>query len=538
VIAEFATSEGNNSIVNVSEDGGLSYQAVAQTAGSSGDAYKIAAEIDAGEWFGFEDRLLLNTYFKHLDTGFSASSATTEQGSEKSGFAASFKISDNSALIGRYEQQTYLIDGSENNLGTLQWNLARKRWGLAAEVEDREGFAGDSTLGALRVNYRWTDTLSTSLLHQQTLAGIDNDQSTVGVAYRATDKLTLDVSATHGTKGDSAQLGAQFDWRGNRLYAAQQINDLEESGSSNNRLVGVEAPFGKDGAVYSEYRWSRLAVGRQNQAMFGARQRFQATDGLRIEVSGEHSGENDANNVSGERYAISVGAIFDNDNGLTLSSRNEYRRDTRSIESEQFLSTSNMKLALGNDLAVIGKYRFSKSESSEQTDRNIDFTEASFGLAYRPVEHDRLNVLTRVTRLTNTPTEFQLQIPATGTTSDIFAVDWSYQLSRGIEWVGKQALRWSESDDDPLDLRSRTSLTIQRLNWNMPKQLRLGTEYRFMDQDIANDRRQGFVTELMWEGLDPVVLGLGYNFSDVSDNEYVDYDFSTRGPFLRLQGKF
>jgi hypothetical protein len=72
----------------------------------------------------------------------------------------------------------------------------------------------------------------------------------------------------------------------------------------------------------------------------------------------------------------------------------------------------------------------------------------------------------------------------------------------------------------------------------MPKQFLLGTEYRLMDQDIANDRRSGFATELMWDGLNPVRLGLGYNFSDVSDNEYVDYNFSTRGPFLRVQGRF
>jgi hypothetical protein len=537
LIAEFAASEGNNSMVNISEDGGLTYQAVAQTAGTSGDAYKIAAEIDVGEWFGSEDRVLLNTYFKHLDSGFSANSVTSEQGSEKSGIAANWKIGDASSLLGRYEKQVNLLDGSENTLGTVQWNLVRKQWGLAAELEDRAGFAGDATLAALRANYRWTDTLNTFVLHQQTIEGIENDQSTLGVSYRTTDKLTLDASATHGTKGDSAQLGAQYDWRGNRLYVAQQLNDLDASGLSNNRLAGIEAPFGQDGAVYSEYHWNRLPDGQQRQAMLGARQRFQATDGLRIEVSGEHSTENATNNT-GERYALSIGAIYDNDNGITLSTRNEYRKDSRSIASEQFLSSSNMKLALGTDLSVIGKYRFSKSESSAQINSNIDFTEASLGLAYRPVEHDRLNLLTRITRLSNTPTEFQLQNLATSVSSDIFAVDWSYQVTQGIEWVGKQAMRWSEYDDDPLGLRSRTSLTIQRLNWNMPKQLRLGTEYRLMRQDVADDQRSGFVTELMWEGLDPLILGLGYNFSDVSDNEYVDYDFSTKGPFFRLQGKF
>ena len=538
LIAEFAASEGNNSIVYVSDDGGLSYQAVAQAAGSSGDAYKVAAEIDAGDWFGAKDRLLLNTYYKRLDTGFSANSVTSEQGSEKSGIGASYKFSPASSILGRYERQTQLLDGSENTLGTLQWNFLRSHWGIAAELEDRTGYAGDARTAALRMSYRWSPKMSTTLEHQQTLSGLENNQSTVGVAYRATEKLTLDANATQGTKGRSAQLGAQLDWRGNRLYVAQQLSDLAANGLSNNRLVGIEAPFGPDGAVYSEYHWSRLPLGYQKQAMIGARQRFQATDGLRFEVSAEHSAEDAASSDMGKRYAVSIGATFDNDNGITMSTRNEFRKDSRTVSSEQFLSTTHMKLALGTDLSVLGQYRFSKSESSAQANRNIDFTEASVGLAYRPVAHDRLNLLTRFTRLNNTPTEFQVAGMAAGTSSDIFAVDWSYQLTQRIEWVGKQALRWSESDDDPLNLRSRTSLTIQRFNWDMPKKLLLGTEFRLMDQDIANDRRSGFVTELMWEGLDPVRLGLGYNFSDVSDNEYVDYDFSTRGPFIRVQGKF
>ena len=538
LVAEYAASEGNNSLVNISEDGGLSYQPVIQAAGSSGDAYKIAAEIDAGEWFGFDDRLLLNTYFKHLDTGYSANSVSSEQGTEKSGIGASWKISDSSSLLGRYERQIQLIDSSENTLGTLQWNLVRKTWGVAAEIEDRDGYAGDATIAALRMSYRWNDALSTSLEHQQTLDGLDNDQSTLGVAYRATDKLTVDASATHGTVGDSAQLGAQLDWRGNRVYVAQQLNDMPASGLANNRLVGIEAPFGPDGAIYSEYHWNDLRSEQQQQTMIGVRQRFDASDGLQIEVSGEHSAENAISGNAGERYAMSIGANYANDSGVKFSTRNEYRKDSRSIASEQFLSTVNLELALGNNMAALGKYRFSKSESSTQISRDIDFTEASIGLAYRPVENDRLNLLARYSRLTNTPTEFQFADVMTGLSSDIFAVDWSYQLSQRIEWVGKQAIRWSEDDGDPLDLRSQTSLSIQRLNWSLPKKILLGTEFRLMSQDLADDRRSGFVTELMWEGLDPLRLGVGYNFSDVSDNEYVDYDFSTEGLFMRVQGKF
>ena len=133
---------------------------------------------------------------------------------------------------------------------------------------------------------------------------------------------------------------------------------------------------------------------------------------------------------------------------------------------------------------------------------------------------------------------FQLANVTGGISSDIFAIDWSYQLTQRIEWVGKQAMRWSEDENDPLNLRSLTSLSIQRVNWSLPKDFLLGTEFRRMTQDLANDERTGFATEIMWEGFDPLRIGIGYNFSEVSDNEYVEYDFTSKGFFMRLQGKF
>ncbi|NNF50385.1 MAG: DUF11 domain-containing protein, partial [Woeseiaceae bacterium] len=538
LVAEFATSEGNNSVAYVSEDGGLTYQAVAQDSGASGEAFKIAAEIDAGEWFGWEDRLLVNTYYKRLDTGFSANAVTSEQGSEKSGIGTSWKISDRNMVRARYELQKYLLDGSENSMGTLQWNLTRDNWGLAAELEDRSGQRGDATIAAARLTNRWTDRLSTNLEHQQTLSGEENDQSTFGVNYRATDRLSLDARATRGTLGESAQLGAQFDWRGNRFYVAQTFKNSVSNGIDNGRLAGVAVPFGPDGELYSEYQWNDLASGAQRQRMVGARQRFKAGNGLTVQLSGEHSAHSDAMANEGDRYAVAAKVSYENESGLRFSTRNEFREDTRAMASEQFLSSTQLTLPIGTDLSVVGKYRFSKSESQAQVERNIDFTEASIGLAYRPVAHDRLNLLTRYTKLSNTPTVFQTASMNSGASSDIFAVDWSYQLSRRIEWVGKQAMRWSEYDDDPLGNRSLTALSIHRLNWTLPRDFLLGTEFRRMTQDLADDERSGFVTEVMWEGLDPLRLGIGYNFSDVSDNEHVEYDFSTRGFFMRLQGKF
>ena len=416
--------------------------------------------------------------------------------------------------------------------------MTRERWGLAVELEDRSGERGDTTIAAVRLTNRWNDRLSTNLEHQQTLSGEENDQSTLGVTYRATERLSLDARATQGTLGESAQLGAQFDWRGNRFYVAQNFKNTPSGGSDNGRLAGVEVPFGPDGELYSEYQWNDLASGSQQQRMVGARQRFKAGQGFTVQLSGEHSAHVADMASEGDRYAIAANVSYENDDGVRFSTRNEYREDSRAMASEQFVSSTNLKWPIGDSLSVLGKYRFSKSESAAQVERNIDFTEASIGLAYRPVAHDRLNLLTRYTRLSNTPTVFQLANISGGISSDIFAVDWSYQLTQRIEWVGKQAMRWSEDDEDPLNLRSLTALSIQRLNWDLPRDFLLGTEFRRMTQDLANDERNGFVTEIMWEGLDPLRIGIGYNFSDVSDNEYVEYDFTSRGFFMRLQGKF
>ena len=278
-----------------------------------------------------------------------------------------------------------------------------------------------------------------------------------------------------GTKGQSAQLGAQFDWRGNRLYVAQQFNDLAANGLSNNRLVGIEAPFGPDGAVYSEYHWSELPLGDQNQAMFGARQRFQATDGLRIEVSGEHSAEDSAGSDTGKRYAR---VRWVRPSTMTMASH--CRRATNTAKTAARLPANsscrpaNVKMALGTDLAVLGQVPLQQErvqragEPQYRLHRGEHRPGLSTGRARSPEPVDALHATQ----------QYADGIPGCrarrpNTTSDIFSVDWSYQLSQRIEWVGKQALRWSESDDDPLNVRSQTSLTIQRLNWDMPKKFLL-----------------------------------------------------------------
>ena len=63
-------------------------------------------------------------------------------------------------------------------------------------------------------------------------------------------------------------------------------------------------------------------------------------------------------------------------------------------------------------------------------------------------------------------------------------------------------------------------------------------EYRILRQNLANDQLQGWLTEISWEPIDHLRVGVGYNFTDFSDDEYSDNDFSVQGWFFRLQGKY
>ena len=74
-------------------------------------------------------------------------------------------------------------------------------------------------------------------------------------------------------------------------------------------------------------------------------------------------------------------------------------------------------------------------------------------------------------------------------------------------------------------LDDRTS-AIQRLNLARGKPSISGVEYRILAQRETDDRRQGFLGEVMWALVKTSASGVGYNFTDFSDNEFSRNDYS------------
>ena len=157
-------------------------------------------------------------------------------------------------------------------------------------------------------------------------------------------------------------------------------------------------------------------------------------------------------------------------------------------------------------------------------------------VAYRPVEHSRFNGLARFTQIVD-------QRPTTGAVERddqrVFSMDTSFDVTDRVEWVTKTALR-TEKQTVPLYPRTETTtrLAIQRLNVAFYRQLLVGAEYRLLDETETDAARQGWLAEVGWKLHQHFRVGVGYNFTDFSDNEFSDNDYSVKGWFLRVQGMY
>jgi len=559
LLAEIASSRGSGPTASTSDDGGLTYTQAASMTGlqpgsQEGEAWKLAVNTDAGEWFGRPERFQLGGYINHTATGFRANGNLLDQGRDRFGLNAKLKLSGRDDVLVRYDNEDLMPPAplipnitpgavDQSRLTQLQWRHNRGRWGLAAEYQARETLNAvgdtleDTARGALRLNSRITTKLDARLTHQLTLAGIENTQTTLGLDYQWLPKLALQVSGTQSTLGQAAQLGVSYLSDKNRIYLAERLTH-DQAGQARATVVGGETPFGPAGKVYSEYQWETSDTGDRNLSLVGAQRQWNVGDGLQFRLSGEHA-TIDVQPLATKRTALATGLSYSHPMGITASTRDEMRWEEGGKPRQQFLTINHIELKINPDYSVLGKYRYGITRDLALNQTEAKFAEQSIGLAYRPVAHDWLNGLARYTHLAEQRPLLQGQLEGEETAKDIASIEWSLDINPALEWVGKQAFKIKREQwvDYPA-VKTHTYLSIQRLNYHLRPKLDLGMEYRILSNREADDQRQGWLSELSWKAMRHLRLGVGYNFTDFSDNEFSDNNYSTYGWFMRVQGMY
>ncbi|MBI4388185.1 MAG: hypothetical protein HY582_04000, partial [Candidatus Omnitrophica bacterium] len=84
-----------------------------------------------------------------------------------------------------------------------------------------------------------------------------------------------------------------------------------------------------------------------------------------------------------------------------------------------------------------------------------------------------------------------------------------------------------------------TFLAVTRLNFHVTRKWDLAAEYRIrFDHRVMDAMKDGWLVELDREFYEYMRFGIGYNFTDFSDDLRQSNAYSNHGFFTRVSGKF
>jgi hypothetical protein len=423
----------------------------------------------------------------------------------------------------------------------MMWEHTRRRFGLAAEVQSRllgvpGGAMARSGYAAGGLWVRPVDRFTARLDHQATLQGPENDQTRLGLQYQVWTPLALEARGVTGTAGRSLLGGAVLSMGASKMYVNERL-DQGTSSRTTATVVGVQAPLGASSRAYTEYQWERGAEDRR-MSLLGLQRRWDPTDGFTAFASGEH-GEIESGAGRSTRSTVAGGLTWTRASGLTASSRGEVRFENGAADQTQWVNINHVEARVLGGLTLLGNLRWSATQDRRHDREIARFSEHSFGVAFRPESNDRLNGLARYTHLLDVRGEPSGDTLTAARAMDVVAAEAAFDVTRSVEWSGKGAVRKIKEGPDASRMRNtRSYLVIQRVDYALFAPVGLGLEYRMLTQREASDTRAGWLNEMTWKPAKHLRVGAGYNFTDFSDNEFSTNDYSVRGWFLRVQGKY
>jgi hypothetical protein len=320
------------------------------------------------------------------------------------------------------------------------------------------------------------------------------------------------------------------------LYAREQTTWL---GAERRRstVVGSTAPFDRSGRAWSEYQWERSAGAARALSVLGGEKAWQPAEGLSWTVSGEVARTRAGDDS--RRTAVASRLGFRHASGIEVFTQDEARFESGTRSRVQVLTNNQLSARLGSGFTALAQYRLGVTRDRDLDQIEARFEESGLGLAYRPLRSDRIDVLTRVARLSDRRAASAVTPDPQVTQMDVLSIEGTILVLPGVEWVAKDAVR--RESDGTLSLASLTTmstLTVNRLNWNLYGPFGVAVEHRLLTQREAKDSRNGWVHELNCEAAKHVRFGVGYNFSGFSDDAFSRNDTSIRGWYVRAQGRY
>ena len=562
-----ARSEGLLSSSLRSNDGGFEFRGLDDTSFTDANAMAYRADLSIGlkDFInGREGRIAL--YMQNLDAGYSAPGQSTIKDAKYYGGMFRMPVTSQLTLTAKGDQRTE-DQGLETRAieADVAFRLTEK-WSFSTGVRndfrrDRSPLVpltqeqGERTDAVAQVTFAPRASWRAYGFFQDTVASTDGRESNgrigAGGSWRATERLKIDGEFSDGDLGVGGRIGTSY------LYSERTslyLNyGLENERTDDGRRVrrgdlvsGAKRRLSDSSSVYFEERYQErgsmggLTHATGIQLVAGERWNFGAsTEYGRLQDS--LSGAETNRKATGVRIGYGTGA-------MQLSSAVEYRRDdaeqldlTRT-DRTVWLFRNNFKIGLTPDWRMVGKLNHLVSDSSLGAFYDGGYTEAVVGYAYRPVKNDRLNALVKYTYFYNVPTTDQVTLQNTAAEfiqkSHIAALDMSFDVTTDWTVGGKYAYRLGEVslDREQRNFFDNTAqLVALRADWRFRKGWESMVEARMLSlPDVSQQRRGALATIYRYIGKN-LKVGVGYNFTDFSD-DLTDLRYDHRGVFFNIVG--
>ena len=379
-----------------------------------------------------------------------------------------------------------------------------------------------------------------------------------------------------GQESDTASVSAkaQLDEKTD-VHTTLAITDSAEGGKTQSVVFGSERKINEELTLASSrtyaknrdnltqantYGLTREKDGRRLEGTFAEQRSESDTEVSRTNIFGLSGDINDKwaaqgtferglvqnhDGTQATRNAASVGLGFvDKDKEteeviLKASGKLELRLDDGAVDKRQYLIYNAIEGKINPDTTIFAKANISQTKNTTTDSTEAQYKELVTGLAYRPVNFDRLNLLGKYTYLEDDSPSGQSDFSdIEKEKSHILAGEAVYDLTDKWQVMGKLAYKQGEEKVTGFDFtKTQTWLEIVRLNYNIDKDWQVGAEYRRLTQKQAEDVKQGALVEVARKIGEFIQVGLGYNFTDFND-DLTHLDYTAQGPFIRLTGKF
>jgi hypothetical protein len=558
------------SLPQVSQDGGFEFQGYDPLAfvNAEADAMRADLSVNAEDVLPF-GRGQLTLYVQDVEAGYSAPGLTAL--TDTTNFGGTFtmpvagKFSVGAKVDSLEQEQGLETDVAEVNLG-YQVN---ESWEISAgyRVDDRIDNApvvgltqevGERADAVMQVGYDSRTTWNAYAFLQDTVSVSGNRQENaragIGGSYRATERLRVDAEVSNGDLGTGARLGTNY-LHSDRTslylnYALENErtdNGLRSGrGSEGNLVAGVKSRIADSTSVFLEERYQHgttmTGLTHATGITFAPTEKWNLGISTDIGTLQDQQTGAETDRMAG---AVQIGFGF---RDLQFSSGVEYRNDDAEqldlsrTERTTWLFRTSFKYQINPGMRLLGKLNHSESESSLGTFYDGGFTEAVLGYAYRPVMHDRLNVLAKYTYFYNVPTTDQISlsnIPAEYIQkSHIAAVDVTYDVTHNFTLGGKYAYRLGQVSLDRENTEffdNNANLYVVRGDYRFFKNWELLVEGRMLHMPDLDERRTGALAAVSRYLGDHLKIGIGYNFTDFSE-DLTDLSYDHHGVFLNITG--